>query len=88
MIDSGTQLGLTEIGSVPGPTDLQEIGITLELNPVEIAVWADKAGTDGIPVTMLYFAPDHTDPSQYIQYFGMIEGSVAKARARPTRCSA
>lgn len=63
-------------------TDLQEVGITLELNPVEIAVWADKAGGDGIPVTMLYFAPDHTDPSQYVQYFGMIEGSSWLTRAK------
>lgn len=63
-------------------TDLLEIGITLELNPVEIAVWADKANGDGIPVTMLYFAPDHTDPSQYVQYFGMIEGSSWLTRAK------
>src|SRR5262249_16346758 len=27
------------------------------------------------PVTMLYFAPDHTDSSQYVQYFGLLEGS-------------
>jgi len=56
-------------------TDLKEVGINLELNPVEIAVWADKIGSDGIPVTMLYFAPDHTDSSQYVQYFGMAEGT-------------
>ncbi len=56
-------------------SDLKEVGITLELNPVEISVWADKIGTDGIPVTMLYFAPDHTDSSQYVQYFGLLEGS-------------
>ena len=56
-------------------TDLKEVGINLELNPVEIAVWADKIGGDGIPVTMLYFAPDHTDSSQYVQYFGMIEAT-------------
>ena len=56
-------------------TDLKEVGINLELNPVEIAVWADKIGTDGIPVTMLYFAPDHTDSSQYVQYFSMAEGT-------------
>jgi peptide/nickel transport system substrate-binding protein len=56
-------------------TDLKEVGINLELNPVEIAVWADKIGTDGIPVTMLYFAPDHTDSSQYVQYFSMIEAT-------------
>ena len=54
---------------------LEEVGITLELNPVEISVWADQISTDGIPVTMLYFAPDHTDSSQYVQYFGLLEGS-------------
>jgi peptide/nickel transport system substrate-binding protein len=56
-------------------TDLKEVNINLELNPVEIAVWAEKISTDGIPVTMLYFAPDHTDSSQYVQYFGLLEGS-------------
>ncbi|MEO6124866.1 MAG: ABC transporter substrate-binding protein [Ilumatobacteraceae bacterium] len=56
-------------------TDLKKVGINLELNPVEIAVWADKIGKDGIPVTMLYFAPDHTDSSQYVQYFSMAEGT-------------
>ena len=56
-------------------TDLKAVGINLELNPVEIAVWADKIGGDGIPVTMLYFAPDHTDSSQYVQYFSMAEGT-------------
>ncbi len=56
-------------------TDLKAVGIELQLNPVEISVWADKITTDGIPVTMLYFAPDHTDSSQYVQYFGMLEGS-------------
>ncbi|MGD9702259.1 MAG: ABC transporter substrate-binding protein [Acidimicrobiia bacterium] len=56
-------------------SDLKEVNINLELNPVEIAVWADKITTDGIPVTALYFAPDHTDPSQYVQYFGLLEGS-------------
>ncbi|MGB8860118.1 MAG: ABC transporter substrate-binding protein [Ilumatobacteraceae bacterium] len=55
--------------------DLKAVGITLQLNPVEISVWADKIGSDGIPVTMLYFAPDHTDSSQYVQYFGLLEGS-------------
>ncbi len=56
-------------------TDLKAVGINLQLNPVEISVWADQIGTDGIPVTMLYFAPDHTDSSQYVQYFGLLEGS-------------
>jgi peptide/nickel transport system substrate-binding protein len=56
-------------------TDLKAVGITLQLNPVEISVWADKIGKDGIPVTMLYFAPDHTDSSQYVQYFGLLPNS-------------
>ena len=56
-------------------TDLKAVGINLTLNPVEISVWADKIGGDGIPVTMLYFAPDHTDSSQYVQYFGLIKDS-------------
>ncbi len=68
-------------------TDLQEVGIQLELNPVEIAVWAEQIGADGIPVTMLYFAPDHTDSSQYVQYFGLMEGTQwqgwSKADANP-----
>jgi peptide/nickel transport system substrate-binding protein len=62
-------------------TDLKEIGIELELNPVEISVWADKINSDGIPLTMLYFAPDHTDSSQYVQYFGMITDSSWLARS-------
>lgn len=68
-------------------TDLKAVGIDLKLNPVEISVWASKIGTDGIPVTALYFAPDHTDPSQYVQYFGLMPGSQwqtwTKAPARP-----
>jgi len=56
-------------------TDLKAIGINLKLNPVEISVWAEKIGGDGIPVSALYFAPDHTDSSQYVQWFGMISTS-------------
>ena len=56
-------------------SELKEVGITLNLNPIEISVWADKIGSDGIPVTMLYFAPDHTDSSQYVQYFGLVTDS-------------
>jgi peptide/nickel transport system substrate-binding protein len=62
--------------------NLTEIGIQLELNPVEISVWAEDMANDGIPVTMLYFAPDHTDSSQYVQYFGMIPDSAWLGRAR------
>ena len=53
--------------------DLAEIGVTLELNPVDFTQWIDTVSGDGTPVTAVYFAPDHTDSSQYIQYFGNID---------------
>ena len=37
MIDAGTTLGLTEIGSVPGSTDTREIG---DFNPQDVALTA------------------------------------------------
>ncbi|HEX9756004.1 MAG TPA: amidohydrolase family protein [Gemmatimonadales bacterium] len=47
-IDSGTQLGLTEIGSVPGGNDTQELG---EFNPHNIALTAVNPHSELIPVT-------------------------------------
>ncbi|PRY67274.1 peptide/nickel transport system substrate-binding protein [Glaciihabitans tibetensis] len=52
--------------------DLVEVGITLELQPLEYTQWAEILGTDGSPLTAVYFAPDHTDSSQYVSYFGMV----------------
>ena len=48
--------------------------------------WSSPSGSsritgDGIPVTAVYFAPDHIDSSQYVQYFGMIEGASWLGRA-------
>ena len=48
MIDSGTDLGLTEIGSVPGSTDTREIG---DFNPQDVALTAVNAHSELIPVT-------------------------------------
>jgi imidazolonepropionase-like amidohydrolase len=48
MIDGGTQLGLTEIGSVPGGEDTQEIG---DFNPHNIALTAVNPHSELIPVT-------------------------------------
>ena len=48
MIDSGTELGLTEIGSVPGSTDTREIG---DFNPQDDALTAVNAHSELIPVT-------------------------------------
>jgi imidazolonepropionase-like amidohydrolase len=47
MIDSGTELGLTEIGSVPGSTDTREIG---DFNPQDVALTAVNAHSELIPV--------------------------------------
>jgi peptide/nickel transport system substrate-binding protein len=64
-------------------TDLKEININVKLTPVEFTVWIDKIQGDGIPLTAVYFAPDHTDTSQYVQYFGMIPDSPWGGRAGP-----
>ncbi len=61
--------------------DLTEIGIELELQPVEFPQWIDRINAEGIPVTAVYFAPDHTDSSQYVQYFGEVDGSSWANRA-------
>ena len=66
--------------------DLVKVGINLELTPVQFPEWADRINAEGIPVTAVYFAPDHTDPSQYIQYFGEIPGSSWASRGRRRRC--
>jgi peptide/nickel transport system substrate-binding protein len=55
--------------------DLVKVNVNLKLTPVQFPEWIDRINAKGIPVTAVYFAPDHTDPSQYIQYFGEIPGS-------------
>jgi len=61
--------------------DLDKIGVKLDLTPVQFPEWIDKINSQGIPVTAVYFAPDHTDSSQYVQYFGMIPDSSWAIRA-------
>jgi imidazolonepropionase-like amidohydrolase len=48
MIDAGTQLGLTEISSVPGSEDTREIG---DFNPANFALTAVNPFSELIPVT-------------------------------------
>ncbi|MFN0178229.1 MAG: amidohydrolase family protein [Gemmatimonadales bacterium] len=48
LIDAGTRLGLTEVGSVPGPEDTQELG---SFNPHNLALTAVNPHSDLIPVT-------------------------------------
>lgn len=61
--------------------DLAEINIKLDLSPVEFSVWREKINGDGIPLTAVFFAPDYYGSSQYIQYFGMMDGTVWFKRA-------
>ena len=61
--------------------DLDKVGVQLELTPVQFPEWAEKIDSQGIPVTAVYFAPDHTDSSQYVQFFGMIPDSSWSGRA-------
>lgn len=56
--------------------DLSEIKIQLNLEPAEFSVWRQRANSDGIPLTAVYFSPDFFGTSQYIQYFAMTEGTV------------
>ncbi|MGA2382527.1 MAG: amidohydrolase family protein [Gemmatimonadales bacterium] len=48
MIDAGTRLGLTEINSVPGGEDQQELG---DFNPQDAALIAVNPNSEVIPVT-------------------------------------
>ncbi len=60
--------------------DLAAVGIEIELEPLDFNAWVEQLVGDGIPMTVIYFAPDHIDSSQYVQYFGLIEGSSAVQR--------
>jgi peptide/nickel transport system substrate-binding protein len=65
--------------------NLAEVGIKLELTPVDFSAWADLMAGKGTPITAVYFAPDHTDSSQYVQYFGLIpNGGYVANFASPT----
>jgi len=61
--------------------DLAEVGIELELEPIDFSAWVEQITATGIPLTAVYYAPDHPDTSQYPQYFAMIEGSSWQARS-------
>jgi imidazolonepropionase-like amidohydrolase len=48
LINAGTQLGLTEIGGVPGPVDTRELG---DFNPQDVSMTAVNANSEHIGVT-------------------------------------
>ncbi|MEM8853192.1 MAG: ABC transporter substrate-binding protein [Pseudomonadota bacterium] len=61
--------------------DLAQVGIELTLEPVTFAVWRDRVGSDHIPLTAVYFAPDYYGSGQYTGFFGMAEGTPWFGRA-------
>ena len=61
--------------------DLSKVGITLNLSPVPFANWREAANGDHIPLTAVMFAPDFFGTSQYIDYFGISEGTTWAKRA-------
>jgi peptide/nickel transport system substrate-binding protein len=61
---------------------LRNIGVELTLTPMEYNSWTDRVNATGIPLTALFFAPDHPDTIQYAQYFGLVEGSTWLERSR------
>ncbi|MDB5657389.1 MAG: bacterial extracellular solute-binding s, 5 Middle family protein [Cypionkella sp.] len=61
--------------------DLAKVGIKVELSPVPFANWREVANGDHIPLTAVFFAPDFFGSSQYVDVFGLAEGSVWAKRA-------
>ncbi|MRX51810.1 ABC transporter substrate-binding protein [Paracoccus sp. S-4012] len=61
--------------------DLSKVGIKVELSPVPFANWREVANGDHIPLTAVFFAPDFFGTSQYVDVFGLAEGSVWANRA-------
>ncbi|GAB5469309.1 MAG: ABC transporter substrate-binding protein [Rhodospirillales bacterium] len=61
--------------------DLDKIGVTVDLNPVPFANWREQVNGPGIPMTLVFYAPDFFGTSQYVDYFGLIPGSVWSDRA-------
>ncbi|GAB1361376.1 ABC transporter substrate-binding protein [Rhodobacter sp.] len=61
--------------------DLAKIGVQVELSPMPLATWREHVNGEGIPMTMIYYAPDNFTTSQYVDFFGMFEGSLMAKRA-------
>ncbi|RFC68928.1 ABC transporter substrate-binding protein [Mesorhizobium denitrificans] len=61
--------------------DLAQVGIKVKLSPVPFSNWRDAVNGDGIPLSMVFYAPDFFGTSQYIDYFGLAPGTVWAKRA-------
>lgn len=61
--------------------DLSKVGIKVNLTPQEFSVWRDHVRGDGIPLTVSFYAPDYFGSAQYVQFFGMMDGTPWFKRA-------
>ena len=61
--------------------DLAAVGVKIELSPLTFAVWREKLLGEGIPVTTAYYAPDYYGSAQYVQFFGIYEGTPWSKRS-------
>ena len=59
-------------------SDLSQIGITLNLVPVEYANWIDGYRASSLPLTSGLWAPEDFDSSSYFDPFGREEGIYGK----------
>ena len=62
-------------------SDLAKVGIDAKLAPVPLANWRELANGGGIALTAVFFAPDFYGTSQYVDVFGLGEGSTWARRA-------
>ncbi len=58
--------------------DLSEIGITLNLKPVEYDAWLETFRAGELQLTSSIWAPDFLDVTNYLDWFASPEGIVAK----------
>lgn len=61
--------------------DLAQVNVRVNLSPVPFANWREQINGDGIPMSLVFYAPDFFGTSQYVDFFGLIEGSVWSNRA-------
>jgi peptide/nickel transport system substrate-binding protein len=61
--------------------DLARVGIRLRLQPATFAVWVQQMRAAQLPMTIGYYAPDYFGSAQYVNFFGIMEGTPWFTRA-------
>jgi peptide/nickel transport system substrate-binding protein len=61
--------------------DLGRVGIRLRLQPATFPVWVQQMRAAQLPMTIGYYAPDYFGSAQYVNFFGIMEGTPWFTRA-------